>query len=114
MSEAKYPTGGEFLLKETDPADCFTPEDFDETQRMFATTVDDFTAKHVLPIVEELEYEGDTTLGKGLLQKAGETGLLMADIPAAYGGMGSNNSISSESATQPPVASARSCRSGWT
>ena len=94
MSEAisitKYPTGGEFLLRETDPAECFTPEDFDENQRMFATTVDDFTAMHVLPIVEQLEYEGDTTLGKGLLKKAGETGLLMADIPEAYGGMGSN------------------------
>jgi alkylation response protein AidB-like acyl-CoA dehydrogenase len=90
MSEAKYPTGGEFLLKETAPADCFTPEDFDETQRMIAQTVDDFCERHVKPIEEELEYKGDTSLGEGLLKKAGEMGLLMADIPEAYGGMGSN------------------------
>jgi len=90
MSEASYPTGGEFLLKETAPADCFTPEDFDETQRMIAQTVDDFCERHVKPIEEELEYKGDTSLGEGLLKKAGEMGLLMADIPEAFGGMGSN------------------------
>ncbi|MCB1183837.1 acyl-CoA dehydrogenase family protein [bacterium] len=90
MTVKTYPTGGEFLLKETAPADCFTPEDFNETQRMIAQTVDDFCARHVVPISEELEYKGDTTLGKGLLKKAGEMGLLMADIPEAYGGMGSD------------------------
>ena len=90
MSDKSYPTGGEFLLKETAPADCFTPEDFDETQRMIAQTVDDFCERHVKPIEEELEYKGDTTLGKDLLRKAGEMGLLMADIPEAYGGMGSD------------------------
>ncbi len=90
MSDAKYPTGGEFLLAETTPADCFTPEDFDENQRMFATTVDDFVTRHITPVEEELEYKGDTTLGKGLLKDAAAMGLLMADIPEAYGGMGSN------------------------
>ena len=88
MTVKTYPTGGEFLLKPTAPADCFTPEDFNETQRMISTTVDDFVARHVAPITEELEYEGHTELGKDLLKKAGEMGLLMADIPEAYGGMG--------------------------
>lgn len=90
MSDAKYPTGGEFLLEETAPADCFTPEDFDENQRMFAATVEDFITRHVKPVEEELEYKGDTTLGKGLLKEAGTMGLLMADIPEDFGGMGSN------------------------
>ena len=37
---------------------------------------------------EELEYKGNTELGKDLLKEAGQMGLLMADIPEAYGGMG--------------------------
>ncbi|MFT5232614.1 MAG: alkylation response protein AidB-like acyl-CoA dehydrogenase [Candidatus Krumholzibacteriia bacterium] len=90
MSGKSYPTGGEFLLNQTAPADCFTPEDFNDSQRMFAQTVDDFVERHIAPIVQELEYEGNTMLGEGLLKKAGETGLFMADIPEAFGGMGSD------------------------
>ncbi len=90
MAEKKYPTGGEFLLGETDPRDVFTPEDFNENQRMFATTCEDFIERNIVPVQEELEYEGNTMLGAGLLKKAAETGLLMVDIPEAYGGMGSD------------------------
>ncbi|MCP4571002.1 MAG: acyl-CoA dehydrogenase [bacterium] len=90
MSDKSYPTGGEFLLKETAPADCFTPEDFDENQRMIAQTVEDFVTRHIHPVVEKFEYEGDTSLGKSLLKEAGQMGLLMADVPEAYGGMGSD------------------------
>ncbi len=90
MAEKSYPTGGEFLLKESNPQNIFTPEDFNENQRMFATTVLDFVDKFIVPVREELEYEGKTDLGKDLLKEAGQMGLLMADIPEAYGGMGSN------------------------
>ncbi len=90
MSDKKYPTGGEFLLSETAPADVFTPEDFNETQRMFATTVDGFVEKYYQPLMEEIEYQGNTKLGKDLLKEAGPMGLLMADIPEPYGGMGSD------------------------
>jgi len=90
MSDKSYPTGGEFLLQDTLPADCFTPEDFDETQRMIAKTVEDFVERHIEPVREQFEYEGDTSLGKTLLQEAGPMGLLMADVPEAYGGMGSD------------------------
>jgi len=87
MSEVKYPTGGEFLLRETDPADCFTPEDFDENQRMFSTTVDGFVEQVITPVRDDLEYNGNTTLGEGLLKQAAQMGLLMIDVPEAYGGM---------------------------
>ena len=83
MSDKSYPTGGEFLLREYDPQNVFTPEDFDETQRMFAQTVEDFCEKVIGPRVEELEYEGNAALGQELLKEAGQMGLLMADIPEA-------------------------------
>ena len=90
MSDKSYPTGGEFLLAETNPQDAFTPEDFDENQRMFSTTVDGFVEAVIAPVRDDLEYNGNTALGKGLLKQAADMGLLMVDIPEAYGGMGSN------------------------
>jgi alkylation response protein AidB-like acyl-CoA dehydrogenase len=88
--ERAYPTGGEFILRETAPDDIFTPEDFDENQRMIAQTVRDFVQKSILPRAEELEYEGKTELGAPLLREAAEMGLLMVDVPEAYGGLGSD------------------------
>ncbi len=90
MTDRTYPTGGEFLLRETAPADCFTPEDFDENQRMFAATVSEFVARHITPVSDDFEKNGNTTLGRQMLKAAGEMGLLMADVPEAFGGMGSN------------------------
>ncbi len=90
MSDNSYPTGGEFLLSETAPENTFTPEDFDENQRMFSTTVDGFCDTVIGPVRDDLEYKGKTELGKELLLKAAEMGLLMIDIPETYGGMGMN------------------------
>ncbi|MFO7653749.1 MAG: acyl-CoA dehydrogenase family protein [Candidatus Krumholzibacteriia bacterium] len=91
MAETKTSlTGGMFLLRPTAPADVFTPEDFDENQRMIGQVVEEFCTKHIHPVAEELEYEGKTELGARLLKEAGTTGLLAADVPEAYGGMGSN------------------------
>jgi alkylation response protein AidB-like acyl-CoA dehydrogenase len=88
LTEKVHVTGGQFLLDDTAPADVFTPEDFDETQRMIAETVREFIERSVKPHTEELEFEGKTELGKPLLKEAGEAGLLSVDVPEAYGGMG--------------------------
>ena len=90
MTARTYPTGGEFLLRETAPADIFTPEDFNENQRMFTTTVADFVQRHIAPLREDFEKNGNTMLGRELLKAAGPLGLLMADIPEAYGGLGAD------------------------
>ena len=91
MSESRtYPTGGQFLLNDTAPADVFTPEDFDENQRMIAQAARDFISQKIDPIIDQLEYQGDTSLGEGLLKEAGQMGLLMIDVPEQFGGMGAN------------------------
>jgi len=87
-SENGYPTGGQFLLDDTTPADVFTPEDFDETQRMIADTVREFIERSVKPHHDELEFEKKVELGKAILKEAGEAGLLSVDLPESYGGMG--------------------------
>jgi alkylation response protein AidB-like acyl-CoA dehydrogenase len=90
MTVRTYPTGGEFLLRETAPADIFTPEDFNDNQRMFISMVADFVQRHIVPLREDFERNGNTALGRDLLKAAGPLGLLMADIPEAYGGMGAD------------------------
>jgi alkylation response protein AidB-like acyl-CoA dehydrogenase len=79
-------TGGSFLLHESDPESIFTPEDFSEEQRQIAETAAQFAANEVLPAADEIEAKHfDVT--RGLLQKAGELGLMAVDIPEEYGGL---------------------------
>jgi alkylation response protein AidB-like acyl-CoA dehydrogenase len=87
LTDKAIATGGQFLLEETAPQDVFTPEDFDETQRMIADSAREFIERSVLPHHEELEFQKKTELGKPLLKEAGEAGLLSVDVPEAYGGM---------------------------
>jgi len=87
QTETTVPTGGQFLLDDTAPSAVFTPEDFDETQRMIADTVREFLERSVLPHREELEFHKKIELDKPLLREAAEAGLLSVDVPEAYGGM---------------------------
>jgi alkylation response protein AidB-like acyl-CoA dehydrogenase len=90
LQEKSYPTGGQFLIDAVEPADVFTPEDFDETQRMIADTVREFLERSVKPLTEAFEYGKNTSLNVGMLKAAGEAGLLSVDVPEAYGGMGAD------------------------
>ncbi len=87
MSENKALKGGEFLIKETQAADVFIPEEFDEEQKMMAQTCRDFTETQVLPNVEKLEHHDNELLTK-LLKDAGELGLLGISLPEEYEGFG--------------------------
>ncbi|MCA9564745.1 MAG: acyl-CoA dehydrogenase family protein, partial [Myxococcales bacterium] len=81
------PHGCFFLIdKAGSESDIFAPECFGEEQRMFAQSAGDFVEREVLPHAEELEK--DPAKMVPLLKKAGEMGLLMIDIPEAYGGLG--------------------------
>ncbi|MFC6333688.1 acyl-CoA dehydrogenase family protein [Paenibacillus septentrionalis] len=84
---SKKIAGGSFILDETDFNQVVTPEDFTEEHRMIAETTEQFLQGAVLPRDEEIEklnYE----LTVDLIRQAGELGLLGAEVPEAYGGLG--------------------------
>ncbi len=77
--------GGSFLLEETKPESIFTPEDVNEEQRMIATMTAEFIEGEVQPHDEEIEKQ-NVKLIVQLLKKAGDIGILGAEVQEAYGG----------------------------
>ncbi|MFD2512718.1 acyl-CoA dehydrogenase family protein [Pontibacter locisalis] len=78
--------GGEFLIKETDPQDVFTPEEFSEEQRMMAQTCLDFVEEEVTPLLDRLDNH-EEGLMESLMKKAGDLGLFAVSMPEQYGGL---------------------------
>lgn len=79
--------GGSFIIEDAENISIFTPEDFTEEHRMIGKTAEDYVAGEVAPKIEQIEAQ-EEGLVKELLKGAGELGLLSADIPEEYGGMG--------------------------
>lgn len=87
MAEKTLTKGGSFIIAETAASAIMTPEDFTVEQTMIADTTSAFVERDVLPHdaeIEQLNYE----LTVDLLRRAGEQGLLSAEIPEEYGGLG--------------------------
>ncbi len=84
--EKEYVKGGEFLIADSTSAEVFTPEDFTDEHRMIGETCREYIDNEVVPNMSALE-EHDYEVGRSLLRKAGELGLLGANIPEEYGGM---------------------------
>ena len=72
--------GGEFIIKDTHAQDVFSPEDFNEEQRMLR----DMTREFVSNIGKRGQQISEQP---ALLNEAGELGLLGSHIPEEYGGM---------------------------
>jgi alkylation response protein AidB-like acyl-CoA dehydrogenase len=88
MAEEKTITkGGSFLIEEHSPEEIFTPEEINEEQKMIAKTTEDFVKEKVWPVLEEIEQHNFDHSVR-LLKEAGELGLLGADVPENYGGLG--------------------------
>jgi alkylation response protein AidB-like acyl-CoA dehydrogenase len=85
--QKKLIKGGAFLIEERTPEEIFTPEDFTEEHRMIAETTRQFTDNEVTPRQDELEKH-DWKLARQLVSKAAELGLIGANIPEEYGGLG--------------------------
>lgn len=77
--------GAMFLLEDIDPNEIFTPEDFSDEHKMIADTVADFVENEIQPNIEDLDNQKEGLM-RSILEKAGELGLLSADIPEEYEG----------------------------
>ena len=79
--------GGQFLVKETNCEDIFTPEDFSEEQQMMKEAVMEFNDREIIPHKARFE-SNDYALTEEVMRKAGELGFLGVAVPEAYGGLG--------------------------
>ena len=79
--------GGAFLIQSSKAEDVYTPEDITEEQIMFRNTAREFVDKRILPQVADIDNKG-YHLVVGLLEEAGELGILGSTLPEEYGGMG--------------------------
>ena len=79
--------GGEWLIKEYNANDTFTPEDFSEEQLMILDMCLQFLKTEIYPIVDRID-KLEPGLMPSLMEKAGELGLLSASVPEDLGGIG--------------------------
>jgi alkylation response protein AidB-like acyl-CoA dehydrogenase len=79
--------GGEWIIKEVKAEDVFIPEEFNEEQLMVRDMCSQFLDTEVLPVADRMD-KLEPGLMPGLLEKAGEQGLLGVSVPEQYGGMG--------------------------
>ncbi len=79
--------GGEWLIKEDNAFNIFTPEDFSEEQLMILDMCLQFLKTEIYPIVDRID-KLESGLMPSLMEKAGELGLLSASVPEDLGGLG--------------------------
>ncbi|MGV3639890.1 MAG: acyl-CoA dehydrogenase family protein [Adhaeribacter sp.] len=77
--------GGAFLIRETEAAEIFIPEEFNEEQRLMAETGREFVVTQVNPLLDRLDNHEEGLL-EGLMKQAGELGLFALSMPEQYGG----------------------------
>lgn len=87
IEQKQVVNGGSFLIEDRTTGEVFTPEDFTEEHRMIAETTRQFIDNEVIPHIDELEHH-DWKLARELVGKAADLGLISANIPEEYGGLG--------------------------
>ncbi|MEN8225985.1 MAG: acyl-CoA dehydrogenase family protein, partial [Bacteroidota bacterium] len=85
MEKDKIVSGGEFLIKETDPQDVFIPEELNEEQQMIIETCEGFLETEIFPMLDRIDAQEDGLM-RTLIGKAGELGLLGVSLPEEYEG----------------------------
>ncbi|MEO8764727.1 MAG: acyl-CoA dehydrogenase family protein [Ginsengibacter sp.] len=79
--------GGEWIIRQSNAFDTFTPEDYTEEQIMVRDMCLQFLQTEVLPVIERID-KMEPGLMPALMEKAGEQGLLGASVPEEFGGLG--------------------------
>lgn len=87
MENEKFVKGGQFMVQNLDAKDIFIPEEFDEEQKMIAETCRDFLDTEVMPNLAKIDAQEEGFV-RGLLDKAGELGLLGISTPEELEGFG--------------------------
>ena len=85
-TDKKVIPGGNFLISNATPADCFFPEDFTEEHRQIAQTTAEFALNEIVPVSDEIEAK-DFSVTRRLIKQASDLGLTSVDIPEEYGGL---------------------------
>src|SRR5690606_14473197 len=79
--------GGQFLVKETNCEDVFTPEDFSEEQLMMKEAVTEFVDRELWPNKARFEKK-DYAFTEEMMRKASEMGFTGVSVPTEYEGLG--------------------------
>jgi alkylation response protein AidB-like acyl-CoA dehydrogenase len=79
--------GAEWLIKQSNAFETFTPEDYTEEQLMVRDMCLQFLRTEVLPVIERIDTM-EPGLMPHLMEKAGEQGLLGPSVPEEFGGLG--------------------------
>lgn len=82
------PFSASFLWEPIAKWDQFIPEELGSEQKELAKMARDFVKNEVEPNRKKFDLEKDTKLVAHLMRKCGELGLLMAEVPESYGGLG--------------------------
>lgn len=78
--------GGDFLVKNIDCRDIFTPESFTDEHKQISQTTEQFVINEIWPVNDEIEAKNfDLVLAK--MQQCAALGLMMIDAPEDYGGL---------------------------
>ena len=79
--------GGEFIVRDTNFNEVFTPEDFNDEQKMMRDAVKEFAEKEIWDKKYEFEKH-NYKLTEEVMEKAGNLGFLGVGVPEEYGGLG--------------------------
>jgi alkylation response protein AidB-like acyl-CoA dehydrogenase len=78
--------GSYFIVQNTSFEDVFTPEDFTKEHKAISKSVKEFVDGEIKSLGNEIEHVNNE-LSRKLMLKAGEIGLLAADIPQKFDGL---------------------------
>src|SRR5664279_4752213 len=79
--------GGEWLIRQGNAFETFTPEDYTEEQLMVRDMCLQFLQSEVLPLADRID-KMEPGLMPSIMEKAGGQGLLGASVPEELGGLG--------------------------
>jgi alkylation response protein AidB-like acyl-CoA dehydrogenase len=92
MSSTVLSRGADWLVADSS-SNILTPESLSDEHRLVGRTAAEFVAQEVVPAIDDLERK-DWDVARRLLVRAGDLGLIGADVPESVGGVGLDKAAS--------------------